>query len=598
MVNNNLVGNLTKKPMIIAVDNLEEHPYHREMYDPIQEGYFEESIKRTNGKPVHSPVVVPPDKEGGCFRLVGGAGKADEMIRNGAKEIEVIYIEMEDENQIRNLIVDLNKQRVKKGREERNEFIHHGLNYPPKKGIKNYNRLEMISKETGYPEERVKKLLRLETELGGTIHDSVVTKVFGGELSLLQGLKFCGLLRNETTQSITPEIVEKLIDYGCDFERVIDLGDKMDLTNNSEFEIAVPFLKNEITVEDISDTIKQLDKTKGVINLYENGKTPIKELNKEYISENSIIINGDSGTVDLRSLVHKMARMVVGSCEYGYGTKRKPRPWEINHEELSNMSAQEFAQYIAMIYFRYLPYLTKDGSIYLIVYDYKVEGNKQYSCFTEHLVIEMMKLGMFLVGRKLWVKTNPLRRQYSYKDSVEGYEFIYRFSANPDDCYTNPYMLMKEEAETVFKLTEGCTNHSNNPESNRGGKYIQSNAKKILNTLDENYCEQIIRGNTGNPGDYFRAVEEVKHSSTSPIYLTSTLILEGSAPGDTIIDIWNGVGNSMISSLLLGRKYVGIEIEENYYNQTIKKVIETEKLIKENGIMEQLNELQESRKAA
>lgn len=157
---------------------------------------------------------------------------------------------------------------------------------------------------------------------------------------------------------------------------------------------------------------------------------------------------------------------------------------------------------------------------------------------------------------------------------------------------------MKEEAETVFKLTEGCTNHSNNPESNRGGKYIQSNAKKILNTLDENYCEQIIRGNTGNPGDYFRAVEEVKHSSTSPIYLTSTLILEGSAPGDTIIDIWNGVGNSMISSLLLGRKYVGIEIEENYYNQTIKKVIETEKLIKENGIMEQLNELQESRKAA
>lgn len=593
-----LVGNPTKKPITISVDDLEEHPYHREMYDPIQEGYFRETLKRTNGEPIHAPVVVPPEKEGGCYRLVGGAGRVDEMIRNGAKQIDVICVEIEDDNQIKNLIVDLNKQRVKTGRELRNEFTHHCLNYPPKKGIKNYNRLELISKETGIPVERVKKLIRLESELGGTENDSVVNKVFGDELSLLQGLKFCSVLKNESTQSIVPEVVDKLIDHGCDFDRVIDIGNQMDLTNNSEFEIALPFLRNESSVEDISNIIKQLNKTKGVINLYEDGKTPIKELNKEYISQNSIIIKGDSGTVDLRLLVQNMYRMMVGSCEYGYGTKRKPRPDQSNHDELSNMSPQEFAQYIAMIYFRYLPYLTKDGSIYLIVYDYKSDEYSGYSGFTEHLVIEMMKLGMYLVGRKLWVKTNPLRRQYSYKDAVEGYEFIYRFSANPEDLYTNPYMLMREEAETVYKFTQGCTNHSNNPESNRGSRYCQSNIKKVLNTLDENYCEQIIRGNVGNPGDYFRVAEKVKHSSTSPIYLTSTLILEGSAPGDSVLDIWNGVGNSMVSSLLLGRKYAGIEIEEDYYNQTIKKVIEIEKVVKEYNIMEQLYQLQESREVA
>jgi len=598
MGNYDLVRRLAKKSMNISVDSLVEHPYHREIYEPTQEGFFSESIKRTYGEPIHSPVVIPPENKGGCYRLIGGAGRADEMIRNGAKEIEVICIEINDENQIRDLIIDLNKQRVKTGREKRNEFIHHCLKHPPRKGNKEYNRLEMISKETGYPPERVKKQIRLEAELGGTDYDSVVNKVFGNELSLHQGLKFCNVLKNETTKSIAPEIVDKLIDHGCDFDRVIDLGDQMDLTNSSEFEIAVPFLKNEVSVEDISDTINQLNKTKEVIDLYESGKTEVKKLTEEYVSQNTIVIRGDSGTVDLRLLVQKMARMLVGSCEYGYGTKRKPRPNESNHEELSNMSAQEFAQYIALIYFRYLPYLTEDGSIYLIVYDYKIEGKKQYSCFTEHLVIEMMKLGMYLVGRKLWVKTNPLRRQYKYKDAVEGYEFIYRFSANPEDLYTNPFMLMKEEAETVFKLTQGCTNHSNNPESNRGGRYCQSNIKKVLNTLDENYCEDIIRGNVGNPGDYFRAVEEVKHSSTSPIYLTSTLILEGSAPGDTIIDIWNGVGNSMISSLLLGRKYAGIEIEDNYYNQTIKKVIETEQYVKELSLTEQLYQLQELREVA
>jgi hypothetical protein len=53
-----LVGKPTKKPITISVEDLEEHPYHREMYDPIQEGYFSETFKRTNGKPIHSPVVV------------------------------------------------------------------------------------------------------------------------------------------------------------------------------------------------------------------------------------------------------------------------------------------------------------------------------------------------------------------------------------------------------------------------------------------------------------------------------------------------------------------------------------------------------------
>lgn len=598
MEKKDLVKNLTKKPMIIEIDNLEEHPYHRKMYNPIEEGYFQESLKRTNGEPIHAPVVVPSQKADGNYQLIAGAGRADEMIRNGAQKIEVICIEITDENLIMNLVVDLNKQRVKTGREKRNEFNHHCLNYPPKKGVKEYNRLEKISNETGYPEEKVKKLIRLESEIGNSDYDWVINKVFGGELSLHQGLKFCTVLKTESNKEISTELVGKLIDNGCDFDRVLDLGDKMDLTNSSEFEIALPFLKNESSVDEIEDTIKQLNKTKKIIELYENGKTTVQKLDEKYISENTTIIRGDSGKVNLDSLKLKSCRLVVGSCEYGYGTKRKARPNESNHEELSKMNAQEFAKYIATIYHRYLPYLTIDGSIYLIVNDYKTENYKSYSCFTEHLVIEMKNLGMYLVGRKLWVKTNPLRRQYKYKDAVEGYEFIYRFSTNPDDCYTNPFMFMRDEAETAYKLTQGCTNHSNNPTSNRGGKYFQSNIKKVLNTLDENYCKSIIRGNVGNPGDFFRAAETVKHSSTSPIYLTSTLILEGSHPGDTVIDIWNGVGNSMLSSLLLGRKYVGIEIEQDYYDQTIKKVVEVEKYVEEINLMEQLYQLQETRQSA
>lgn len=44
-----LFGNPTKKPITISVDDLEEHPYHREMYDPIQEGYFRNQLNEPTG---------------------------------------------------------------------------------------------------------------------------------------------------------------------------------------------------------------------------------------------------------------------------------------------------------------------------------------------------------------------------------------------------------------------------------------------------------------------------------------------------------------------------------------------------------------------
>ena len=107
----------------------------------------------------------------------------------------------------------------------------------------------------------------------------------------------------------------------------------------------------------------------------------------------------------------------------------------------------------------------------------------------------------------------------------------------------------------------------------------QSLFKKVRNTLTNDYCEEIIRGNVGNPGDYFRQLFDNHHSSTSPVYLTGVLTLAATEPGDLVMDIWNGVGNSMMSSLLLGRKYIGIEIEQDYYDQSIVKASQVEKFV-------------------
>ena len=119
---------------------------------------------------------------------------------------------------------------------------------------------------------------------------------------------------------------------------------------------------------------------------------------------------------------------------------------------------------------------------------------------------------------------------------------------------------------------EGCTNTTGDGKTSRGSSYYQSHMKKLRNTLDEKSCGDIIRGNVSNPEDFFRQEGEKRHTSTSPNYLTSTFILESTRPGDLVVDIWNGVGNTMVSTLLLNRKYVGIELENDYFQQTCRRI--------------------------
>ena len=193
----------------------------------------------------------------------------------------------------------------------------------------------------------------------------------------------------------------------------------------------------------------------------------------------------------------------------------------------------------------------------------------------------MEKLGFKIISKKMWIKTNPLPHGENVKDTTEAFEYIYRFSCNPKITFTNS-LKMYDGEKISYKLVSGCTNHSNKETGVIGEKYIQSSLSNIRNTLSNTYCEDIIRGNVGNPGDYFRQLEnkEDRHSSTSPVYLTGVLTLEGSQKGDYIMDIWNGVGNTMMSSLLLDRKHIGIEIEEKYFHQSIKKAIMVEKFNK------------------
>ncbi|WP_336731280.1 DNA methyltransferase [Chryseobacterium sp. VD8] len=564
----------------IKFDLMEQHPFHLEIYDVIPEGYLSKSLERNGNEPIYPPVLVANNDR---YFIISGTGRIDHMINEGFKECDCYVIVNGTENQIVDLVIDLNKSRIKSGIVLRKEFQHFMRKYPPKKGVTGYSRYKEIGKEIGICTERVKKLVAVIEQLSTTHFISIVDKVFSREYSLNQLRKFCSFIKKNEPSTI---IAEKLLENNCDFDLVDKVYDKINWENDKEVNVLLPYFTNIKQINELNSAIEQLEKTKETIENHNQGKVPIKILTKEYKSENALVYHEDSRIQVIPENFIGRVKVIMGSPEYGYDTKRPGRKWSDNDEELRQMTPKEFARYIANIYQRFVKYLTADGSIYIIVYDYKNKDGS-YSLFPEYLAIEMREIGLHLTGRKKWIKNNPLRRQYSYKDSVEGYEDVYRFSLSPNEFYLNPYMFMKDEVETIFKRTSGCTNHGNTKTGVKGGKYFQSNLKKVVNVLDKGYCEDIIKCNVGNPGDFFRQAQEKenRHSSTSPIELTATLVLESTQPGDTVLDIWNGVGNTMLSSLLLGRKYVGIEIEEKYFRQTIEKVDEVENFIEDYNIM-------------
>lgn len=63
-----------------------------------------------------------------------------------------------------------------------------------------------------------------------------------------------------------------------------------------------------------------------------------------------------------------------------------------------------------------------------------------------------------------------------------------------------------------------------------------------------------------------------KHPTQKPLKLLERILLASTNEGDVVLDPFNGSGSTGIAALRLGRKYIGIEVSEEYLNLTIKRL--------------------------
>ena len=65
-----------------------------------------------------------------------------------------------------------------------------------------------------------------------------------------------------------------------------------------------------------------------------------------------------------------------------------------------------------------------------------------------------------------------------------------------------------------------------------------------------------------------------RHPTQKPLYLLEKILLASSKEGDVILDPFNGSGTTGVTSKKLKRKYIGIDLDEEYINLTIKRLNE------------------------
>ena len=84
--------------------------------------------------------------------------------------------------------------------------------------------------------------------------------------------------------------------------------------------------------------------------------------------------------------------------------------------------------------------------------------------------------------------------------------------------------------------------------------------------------------------------KKYKHPTIKPLQLIEYHILNSSNEGDVVLDCYAGSGTTLVGAINKNRKYIGFEIDKDYY-EIAKRRIEEAKILKEKVIEESTNKL-------
>ena len=195
--------------------------------------------------------------------------------------------------------------------------------------------------------------------------------------------------------------------------------------------------------------------------------------------------------------------------------------------------------------------LKPGGVIVWVINDKTENGSESGTAFRQALYF--MGLGLNLNDTMIWKKTNPMPqvKQPRYNQT---FEYMFIFSKGKPKTF-NPIMVPCKCAGNIYDST--CKNMGG--ENGRTHKTFNINDSKV----DSNIWEIAVAQNkTGHPAVF-------------PIEIPLRHIRTWSNEGDVVLDPFMGSGTTGIAAIELGRRFIGMEIDEEYFNMATKRIQET-----------------------
>lgn len=189
------------------------------------------------------------------------------------------------------------------------------------------------------------------------------------------------------------------------------------------------------------------------------------------------------------------------------------------------------------------------GVVVWVVNDKTDNGSETGTSFRQALAF--MEEGFLLNDTMIWLKKNPLP-QVKQPRYNQVFEYMFVFSKGAPKTF-NPIKVPCKCAGQKYDST--CKNMGG--ENGRTKKNFRINKEKVASNVWE---IAVAQNKTGHPAVF-------------PLELAEKHIRSWSNEGDVVLDPFMGSGTTGIAAIVLKRKFIGVEVNAEYYKIAQKRIV-------------------------
>lgn len=239
---------------------------------------------------------------------------------------------------------------------------------------------------------------------------------------------------------------------------------------------------------------------------------------------------------------------------------------ELGSEETSEKFVQRMANHLHACY----RVLHKEGSFFINFGDKFL--NKDLQLIPHRVIIELQKKQWIVRQTIIWHKKNRLPAT-SNDNLTASYEYIFHLVKSKNYYYNQipvPNNSSSKKGAHIIKSKGAKYN-----DSNFGHVYI--NGLKDGKNLEDYWTEDVVETACVSQ----REIQKYgisDHPAPFPFEICVLPILQTSRPNDVVLDVFSGSGTTGEAALILGRKYVGYELNPNFnegQKKRLEKAVET-----------------------